>query len=695
MSFSKKSYNKMCKTIYITGCLGFIGYHITQKCIQQGWSVVGIDKLTYAANIDVLEKLNAHKNFSFIHSDITELKTLSNCDVIVNTAAETHVDNSIAASEQFVKTNVNGVHHLLTLTSALKNKPPLFLQFSCYDEKTQALTRNGLRKYNQIKIGDEVLSINPNTGKMEFKKILNVIIQDYDGEMIHFHHKSDDLMVTPNHRMYFQKNSKIQVNEAKQMCDSYNQTYLRGTKDGYTSNININGIGMCPPKDLFYVSGVFIGDGFTAHQIKTVENKSGLKRKDYLEKCRDSKGHFKTIIRTENNTTSECNSYRIYFDVPEADKARKKLEEALTNLKIQWHSEKNKSGEHIYFSSKEWLEYFEQFGKYAENKTIPDWMFDYDHTILMELYKGLIDSDGYWNKSGTGSLTTISYELVQKSCLLGYCLGFYTKYSSYTPPEKMPTFKNGRQIKSRKQSYQIFFNTQNIGCGGGKYESIHYKGKIWCLTVEDNKNFVVERNGLCKISGNTDEVYGDILTGSHTETDILKPSNPYAATKAAADMFILAWHRTYKLPYVIVRPTNNYGCYQYPEKLIPCICKAVIQNKKFYLHNNGTPMRTWLHVEDTANAIVHIIDQNIKNEIFNICGNYEVSNASVATQIIQQLTNSTDIEKYCILGQNRIGQDVRYSVDSFKLKQTGWNNLKNFKDELPIIVEHYKQKFNI
>ena len=102
----------------------------------------------------------------------------------------------------------------------------------------------------------------------------------------------------------------------------------------------------------------------------------------------------------------------------------------------------------------------------------------------------------------------------------------------------------------------------------------------------------------------TDEVYGDIEAGAHTETDLLKPSNPYSATKAAADHLVTSWGRTFGLPYVIVRPTNNYGIGQYVEKLIPKTVKYLSVGRKVDLHNNGTPVRTWLHVEDTARAVL-------------------------------------------------------------------------------------------
>ena len=113
----------------------------------------------------------------------------------------------------------------------------------------------------------------------------------------------------------------------------------------------------------------------------------------------------------------------------------------------------------------------------------------------------------------------------------------------------------------------------------------------------------------------TDEVYGDIEDGAHSETDMLKPSNPYSATKAAADMLVTAWARTYKVPYVIVRPTNNYGIGQYTEKFIPHTIKYLSLGKLAPLHDGGLPVRTWLHVSDTANAIIKIIEAGVVNEI--------------------------------------------------------------------------------
>jgi dTDP-glucose 4,6-dehydratase len=307
--------NKDKKVVYVTGCLGFIGSYVTRLCLNQGWYVKGVDKITYAANKNLIDEFNRYENFSFVHCDINELKFLYDCDYVINTAAETHVGNSISNSDDFVMSNINGVHNILEL----------------------------LRNYRQ-------------------------------------------------------------------------------------ENAN------------------------------------------------------------------------------------------------------------------------------------------------------------------------------------------------------MPTF-------------------------------IHFS---------------------------TDEVYGDIEEGSHTEEDLLKPSNPYSATKAAGDMLILAWARTYKIPYVILRPTNNYGVGQYVEKLIPKTCKHLHLGRKIPLHNNGTPIRNWLHAEDTANAVIKIIESGVTDEIYNIAGGFEQTNMETVKKIITVLTGdqSFDINDYIDTSFSRVGQDLRYSLDDSKLRSLGWKPTKNFDEEI-------------
>lgn len=193
----------------------------------------------------------------------------------------------------------------------------------------------------------------------------------------------------------------------------------------------------------------------------------------------------------------------------------------------------------------------------------------------------------------------------------------------------------------------------------------------------------------------TDEVYGDIEEGSHTETDILKPSNPYSATKAAADMLIMAWGRTHSVPYMIVRPTNNYGAGQYVEKLIPKAVKCLNLGRKIPLHNQGLPYRNWLHADDTAEAIVTLVEKGQTGEIYNVAGGFEQQNIETIKQIIEcygipsHLTYDNFIDFSC----SRPGQDIRYALDDSKLRSLGWKPKKQFHTEIKNIVEYYKTKF--
>ena len=213
------------------------------------------------------------------------------------------------------------------------------------------------------------------------------------------------------------------------------------------------------------------------------------------------------------------------------------------------------------------------------------------------------------------------------------------------------------------------------------------------------RNYRAERSLFpTLIHFSTDEVYGDIDSGVHYENDLLKPSNPYSATKAAADMLILAWARTYNVPYVIVRPTNNYGIGQYIEKLIPKAVKYLTLGRKIPLHNNGTPYRNWLHASDTSKAILTLIDNCTKNEIYNICGGFEQQNIITVKKIINLFNNvqceeDSNFKDNIDFSCNRPGQDVRYAIDDTKIKQLGWSPKSNFNDELVGIVKHYRENF--
>jgi dTDP-glucose 4,6-dehydratase len=197
----------------------------------------------------------------------------------------------------------------------------------------------------------------------------------------------------------------------------------------------------------------------------------------------------------------------------------------------------------------------------------------------------------------------------------------------------------------------------------------------------------------------TDEVYGDIDEGTHNEDHLLKPSNPYSATKAAADMLIMAWGRTHNVPYMIIRPTNNYGIGQYVEKLIPKAVKYLTLGRKIPLHNNGTPYRNWLHADDTAEAVITLIEKGQIGEIYNVAGGFEQQNIDTVKQVITEFNQIVnwedfhDITHYIDFSYSRPGQDVRYALDDSKIRALGWEPKCVFSEEISRIVSYYKSKF--
>jgi dTDP-glucose 4,6-dehydratase len=191
----------------------------------------------------------------------------------------------------------------------------------------------------------------------------------------------------------------------------------------------------------------------------------------------------------------------------------------------------------------------------------------------------------------------------------------------------------------------------------------------------------------------TDEVYGDIEDGFANEKSTLNPSNPYSATKAAADMLILAWSRTYNIPYVILRPTNNYGCGQYVEKLIPKACKYMQIGKKLPLHNKGLSIRTWLHANDTARAVLSIINSENTNEIYNVSSHLELENIEVCNMIAKNYFGTFDENDLYNFSYQRPGQDLRYALDDTKLRSLGWTEEAKFDEEIVKITSYYKDTF--
>lgn len=187
----------------------------------------------------------------------------------------------------------------------------------------------------------------------------------------------------------------------------------------------------------------------------------------------------------------------------------------------------------------------------------------------------------------------------------------------------------------------------------------------------------------------TDEVYGEIAQGSYKERDRLKPSNPYSASKAAADMLCLAYHRTYGMDIIITRCTNNFGPYQFPEKLIP---KTIIRAKKdlyIPIYGTGRNIRDWIYVEDHCEAINLVLKEGRLGEIYNISSGIEVAVVDIVEKILQLIHKPEDLITFV---EDRPGHDLRYSLDSSKIRsELNWRPRHSFEDALEKTVEWYLQ----
>jgi dTDP-glucose 4,6-dehydratase len=172
----------------------------------------------------------------------------------------------------------------------------------------------------------------------------------------------------------------------------------------------------------------------------------------------------------------------------------------------------------------------------------------------------------------------------------------------------------------------------------------------------------------------TDEVYGDRMDGSFKEEDRLTPSNPYAASKAAAEMLVLSYHRTYGINYLITRSSNNYGPRQYHEKLIPKSLRCLEIGKKIPIHGDGSYVRDWIYVKDNADAICTLIVSGYANDVFNIGANNHMTNLQVVDTLLDSFGKTREEIQFV---PNRWGQDLRYSLDTSKIRSIGWEPSKN------------------
>lgn len=202
---------------------------------------------------------------------------------------------------------------------------------------------------------------------------------------------------------------------------------------------------------------------------------------------------------------------------------------------------------------------------------------------------------------------------------------------------------------------------------------------VICDAAKDTKTKVIQIS--------TDEVYGSRKFGKFKENDKLNPSSPYSASKAAGELVAMSYHKTYGLPVIITRSSNNYGPYQYPEKLISLFVTNLIENKKVPVYASGLNMRDWLYVEDNCTAIDIVLHKGEYGKCYNIGSANERKNIQITKEILKQLGKGTDCIKYV---KDRPGHDWRYAITNNQLKRIGWRETTTFKEGIQKTIEWYK-----
>ena len=185
----------------------------------------------------------------------------------------------------------------------------------------------------------------------------------------------------------------------------------------------------------------------------------------------------------------------------------------------------------------------------------------------------------------------------------------------------------------------------------------------------------------------TDEVYGSTESGSFTEESELDPSSPYSASKAGGDLLVLAYHRTFGSPVLITRSSNNYGPYQYPEKVVPLFITNAIDGEALPVYGDGLNVRDWLYVDDNCAAIDVVLREGAVGEAYNIGGGNEVKNLTLTRQILKHLGKSPELIRFV---SDRPGHDRRYSIDCAKVRALGWRPATPFEKGLENTVAWYR-----
>ena len=643
--------------LLVTGGAGFIGSNFILYWLKKypNDKIINLDKLTYAGNLENLKSIEKKPNYEFVQGDICNpqlVNTLTEkTDTIVHFAAESIAENVYIPIYSTTGTKILDFKELWEQQSE-NNKP-------IKTEKGEAIFLRGKQT--------RALSFLNGGQWMPIKAIAR---HKYKGKIIKLTQKWGIIEATPNHSIY---SSSLELTSP-------------------TKNPEL----------------------LVIRNINSIHKK--LKRAD--------KRLLKILAAyiTEGNAT--FNKANGGYIVEIGQKNKEWLEDIGKTIKqlfgLKYYISKVKKRKFIFYhlqvSNKKFFKYLvDSCGKYSNKKYFPNWIFDILPELREYFWKRLLEGDG----TKDGRYTSTSYKLINQ---IGLLLTLQRK--------DFVCFE--RDNTKYKKSWEIKTNLQgsHYGLNKKKKTEIDYEGWVYDLEIEKTHNFVcgignvvchnthVDRSILdpapfikTNIEGtyilleaalknkikrfhhiSTDEVFGALKLESKNKFNDHSPYNPhspYSASKASSDHLVRAYHTTYDLPITISNCSNNFGPYQFPEKLIPLAITNIIEGKKVPVYGDGLYVRDWLYVEDHCKAIDLILQKGKIGETYLIGGLTEdISNIDIIKKILKIMGKE---ESQIEFVKDRLGHDRRYAIDWSKInKELGWKPEYNFDEYLKITVDWYK-----
>ncbi|KPJ69775.1 hypothetical protein AMJ44_02375 [candidate division WOR-1 bacterium DG_54_3] len=645
--------------LLVTGGAGFIGSNFIRYLLSKHPDeIINLDKLTYAGNLDNLKDIEGDLRYKFYKGDICDPEAVEKAiglvdqvDAIVNFAAE-----SISANIYLPIWNAGKIK-IMTLEE-LFNKAKLGGKLK-HQENVEIIDF----KHKNYK----VLSYKGGIGY--WMPIRQISRHKYKGKIVRLTQKWGEIEVTPNHSIYDCDFNLTTPLKNPEILGMRNINHISKKK----KYLNYSGDKL---KALLRLLGGYISEGWTSYNQKNGSHHFGIANanKQWILNLKED---LKLLGYNPNITKTKGNLYQL-----------------IISNKGFFNFVRKEAG----------------FGSHG--KFIPSFVFQLRKEWQKEFLKTAVFGDGETIKNknySTIRYTTVSEKMAVGLSLLLTLLGYnYSvvkdgRFNAYTF-----NFGGDHTVSLLKKSYQeIDYDgyvydisvdkLKNFACGVGNVvvHNTHVDRSILSagsfvqtdvygtyVLLEAVKKFKIERY----IHISTDEVYGSIEHGSFTEDSSLHPNSPYAASKAGGDLLVRAYYKTYDLPVLITRSSNNYGPYHYPEKIIPLFITNALQDKKLPLYGDGKNVRDWLYVEDNCEAIDLVLRKGEAGEVYNISGENEKQNIEITKFILKELGKSEDLIKFI---KDRPGHDRRYSLDCSKIKGLGWAPRTDFEEGLRTTIRWY------